>query len=86
MRDVKEVQRAHDIITSVLAGETGIVSYHVLTDSQSKLAAEVVRGVLCWILEHKNPAFPKYLAGMEELLEGFGYILVNTEETNKSST
>jgi hypothetical protein len=71
MRDVAEVQRAHDIFWSQVTGATPFV----FADRDRKLARAVL-DVLCWVLRHDHcDGFPRTLADLEAGLAKKGYRL-----------
>lgn len=76
LRDVKEVQRAHDILAAVILGEVpspveGVRDEQILT---ALLRAQL--DALCWVLKHDHRnGFPKALADIETWLEERGFVL-----------
>jgi hypothetical protein len=71
MRDKRQIQRAHDILTAIILDEV----YHGLGD-EDRTRCRLACDVLCWILEHDhNQTFAGNLARIEEQLTKRGYIL-----------
>jgi len=62
MRTPDEIQKAHDVLWSVLMNETPVTLF-----GDSEIGAHAALDVLCWILRHDhNKAFEENL---EKLLE-----------------
>jgi hypothetical protein len=76
LRDVKEVQRAHDILTAVILGE---VPSPVESAKDEQILTALMRAqldALCWVLKHEHRnGFPENLAHLEQWLEERGFVL-----------
>jgi hypothetical protein len=71
MKAEVEIQRAHDLITSVLLDDT---LRQQLGEEGSPL--EFVADALCWVLEHEhNPTVANNLARLEQWLLSQGFQL-----------
>jgi hypothetical protein len=71
MKDLNEIQKAHDLLTQALLGE---IPWPWGDQDPETVAA--IRGavdVLCWILDHDhNPNFAGNLAGALDFLQSLG--------------
>ena len=73
MKSESEIQRAHDLLTSVIA--SGVM------DPDHKDATIVAASVLCWTLSHEhNFAFGEFLQKLEAILRRHGIELVDSGE------
>jgi hypothetical protein len=71
MRSIDEVQRAHDLIVSVLTGTKDLRLRIVNTEKVNLMIAAV--DALCWVLGHDhNATFATNLANLEYLLREEG--------------
>jgi hypothetical protein len=71
MKDIEQIQRAHDILAGVLMGEVKIP-----LDAQTLDRFNVAATTLCWVLEHAhNKAFGVAIAKLEADLKALGYEL-----------
>jgi hypothetical protein len=71
----REIQRAHDILISVLLGDA--VGYDALEGDQL-LDVVAYASVFCWLLGHThNSIFAQNLAMLEERLRQAGYVLTD---------
>lgn len=76
LRDAEEIQRAHDLIASILGGD---VPPMALPYGPHRSALKQISSVLCWVLEHDhNLAFGELLAHLETALAATGYALVRS--------
>ena len=72
MRDVSEIQRAHDMLVAIILGE---VPVPVLDPEVRECIATSV-DVLCWVLRHSHSeVFAKNLAAIDEAMGALGFTL-----------
>lgn len=72
MRDLAEIQRAHDIIAAFLAGHVVEVTE---IDLDTRMAMAAACSALCWILGDAHPPsdlFAQNLAGLERVAKANG--------------
>jgi hypothetical protein len=73
LRDVKEVQRAHDILRAIVLGEvpSPVEGELILT---ALMRAQL--DALCWVLKHEHRnGFQENLAHLEQWLEERGFVM-----------
>ena len=81
MRTEAEIQRAHDLLTSIIT-RPRLMKNVIHTDDRNILTATC--DVLCWVLQHEhNGSFAHNISGLEKALKGLGYEMREraTEET-----
>lgn len=70
MRELADVQRAHDMLVAILIGEVPTPS------ADDEVVFQAAANVLCWVLQHDhNAAFAESLAGIDTVLRRQGYVL-----------
>ena len=73
IRDPMEIQRAHDILVSVLAKQVRVV-----IEPDTLKHFHVAASTLCWVPKHShNEQFAKTLAELEAELLDLGYVLTD---------
>jgi hypothetical protein len=71
MKSRDEIQRAHDILVSVILEEVKIE-----LEPKDREAIHFATDVLCWVLQHEhNTAFAENLFNLETELAQKGYVL-----------
>ena len=81
LRDRLEIQRAHDILACLLAGENALdpgndaagALARIMPDEEDRESMAVACDVLCWVLLHRhNHSFERNLAEVEKRLRAIG--------------
>jgi hypothetical protein len=74
-RDVNEIQRAHDVLVSLVLDEK-LLKATVAEDSRHLVVPTL--NVLCWILNHEhNNRFADDLAVLERQLDALGVVVLD---------
>ena len=75
MRGETEIQRAHDILVSVILGDmTGVLTL----STRDAEAMHVAVDALCWVLSHGHSRkFAENLATIEEEIADLGFFLID---------
>lgn len=77
MRDIGEIQKAHDILVAHLMGDLPNVE---LAEEELR-AITAAADVLCWVLRHDhNDTFARNLEMLEKAAEDAGYSIVHVDE------
>ncbi|MBX3448229.1 MAG: hypothetical protein KF777_01645 [Planctomycetaceae bacterium] len=77
VRDVVEIQRAHDVLQALLNREIEIGQ-----SAGDSLRAQLSLNVLCWVLGHASgDKFGASLASIENRAVAMGYRVIDTQAT-----
>jgi hypothetical protein len=77
MRTRAELQRAHDLITGLVLGETGVMDL----DDTTIMVYSTAATVLCWVLHHDHvTGFSDALRDIEAAAAARGFALVDGKE------
>lgn len=76
LRDVKEVQRAHDILGAIVLGEVPSPFKWQKDEVMLTALMHAQLDAICWVLRHDHRnGFPEALADIETWLKERGFIL-----------
>ncbi len=76
IRELPEIQRAHDVLVAIVTGEVEIEG---LEDESDQAMLHAALDVLCWVLHHAhNRKFGEILQSIEMLARANGYELVDS--------
>lgn len=85
MRNLRDIQRAHDLLSSVAADDIPSLDSDTseLEEMITQIAIHAAADVLCWVLEHDhNPAFADNLVVLEKYARDCGLELVKAPPPN----